>query len=90
MNRIRAQVPSAREIAADPTAHPRYLSSADEQVRDDAFDLYRERLADEPLDVVWDDLYRMWFLWNAHEDWYQPAGLPCPLPGARRALVLSH
>ena len=74
MDRIRAQVPSATEIAADPTAHPKYLSSADEQVRDDAFELYRERLSDEPLDVLWDGVYRMWFLWNAHEDWYQPGG----------------
>lgn len=74
MDRIRAQVPSAGEIAADPTAHPKYLSSADEQVRDDAFELYRERLSDEPLDVLWDGVYRMWFLWNAHEDWYQPGG----------------
>lgn len=74
MDRIRARVPSAEEIAADPTAHPRYLSSADEQVRDDAFELYRERLADEPLDVLWDGVYRMWFLWSAHEDWYQPSG----------------
>lgn len=74
MDRVRAQVPSAEELAADPTAHPRYLASADEQVRDDALELYRERLLDEPLDVLWDDVYRMWFLWNAHEDWYQPAG----------------
>jgi hypothetical protein len=74
MNRIRAEVPSAQEIVDDPTAHPRYLARADEEVRDDAFDLYRARLSDEPLDVVWDDVYRMWFLWNAHEDWYQPSG----------------
>lgn len=74
MDRVRAQVPSAAEIADDPTAHPKYLSSADEQVRDDAFELYRERLSDEPLDVLWDGVYRMWFLWNAHEDWYQPSG----------------
>ena len=24
--------------------------------------------------MAWDGLYRMWFLWNAHEDWYQPSG----------------
>ena len=85
MDRIRAQVPSAEEIAADPTAHPRYLSRADEQVRDDAFELYRERLADEPLDVLWDGVYRMWFLWNAHEDWYQPSGAALvPFRAARR------
>jgi hypothetical protein len=74
MDRVRRQVPGADEILRDPTAHPRYLSRADEQVRDDALELYRERLADEPLDVVWDFVYRMWFLWNAHEDWYQPDG----------------
>ena len=74
MGRVRAQVPSAAEVAADPTAHPRYLSNADAQVRDEALDLYRERLSDEPLDVLRDGVYRMWFLWNAHEDWYQPAG----------------
>ena len=89
MDRIRAQVPSARELAADPKAHPRYLSSADEQVRDDAYQLYRERLADEPLDVLWDDLYRMWFLWNAHEDWYQPAGAALlPFRALDAALIL--
>jgi hypothetical protein len=74
MDRIRARVPSAGEIAADPTAHPKYLASADEQVRDDALELYRERIAGEPLDVLWDGAYRMWFLWSAHEDWYQPSG----------------
>jgi hypothetical protein len=89
MDRIRAQVPSAEEIAADPTAHPRYLSSADEQVRDDALELYRERLADAPLDVLWDALYRMWFLWNAHEDWYQPAGAALfPFQALDAALIL--
>ena len=87
MNRIRAQVPSADDIAADPTAHPRYLAEADEQARDDAFDLYRERLADEPLDVAWDGLYRMWFLWNAHEDWYQPSG-PALVPFRALDVVL--
>lgn len=74
MDRVRALVPPADEILRDPTAHPGYLSRADELVRDDALELYRERLRDEPLDVVWDTVYRMWFLWNAHEDWYQPGG----------------
>ena len=75
MDRVRAHVPSANEILRDPTAHPRYLSRADELVRDDALDQYGQRLRDEPLDVLWDGVYRMWFLWNAHEDWYQPGGL---------------
>lgn len=89
MDRIRAQVPSAEAVAADPTAHPRYLSSADEQVRDEAFELYRKRFGDEPLDVLWDDLYRMWFLWNAHEDWYQPSGAALvPFRALDAALIL--
>jgi Dolichyl-phosphate-mannose-protein mannosyltransferase len=75
MDRVRAHVPSAEAILRDPTAHPRYLSLADELVREDAGELYRDRLRDEPLDVAWDAVYRMWFLWNAHEDWYQPAGV---------------
>ena len=74
MNGVRAQVPDADEIVGDPAAHPRYLSRADEQVQDDALRLYRDRLADEPHDVLWDGVYRAWFLWNAHEDWYQPSG----------------
>jgi Dolichyl-phosphate-mannose-protein mannosyltransferase len=74
MDRVRALVPTAGEIRADPTAHPRYLSRADQEVRAEAGRLYRERLRTEPLDVLRDGLYRMWFLWNAHEDWYQPDG----------------
>jgi hypothetical protein len=78
MDRVRMLVPSGNEIVADPTAHPRYLARADEEVRADALELYRERLRAEPLDVVWDAAYRMWFLWNAHKDWYQPTGLALP------------
>jgi 4-amino-4-deoxy-L-arabinose transferase-like glycosyltransferase len=88
MDRIRAQVPGADELTSDPTAHPRYLASADEQVRDDAFGLYRDRLADTPFDVLWDDLYRMWFLWNAHEDWYQPAGASLVVLQALDAMLI--
>jgi hypothetical protein len=75
MRSVRAHVPTSAEVLRDPTAHPRYLSRADELVRDDALDLYRERLADEPFQVLWECAYRMWFLWNAHEDWYQPGGV---------------
>jgi Dolichyl-phosphate-mannose-protein mannosyltransferase len=74
MDEIRTEVPTADELATDPTAHPRYLARADRRLQDDALSLYRERLGDEPLDVLWDGVYRMWFLWNAHEDWYQPSG----------------
>jgi 4-amino-4-deoxy-L-arabinose transferase-like glycosyltransferase len=79
MDRVRALVPSADEILRDPTAHPRYLSEADEEVQARAFELYGERIRAEPLDVAWDALYRMWFLWNAHEDWYQPDGIALAL-----------
>jgi 4-amino-4-deoxy-L-arabinose transferase-like glycosyltransferase len=75
MERVRSDVPPARDLLTDPTAHPRYLSTADEELRGDALDLYVDRLADEPLQVAWEAVYRMWFLWTAHEDWYQPGGL---------------
>jgi 4-amino-4-deoxy-L-arabinose transferase-like glycosyltransferase len=75
MDEIRATVPPADELARDPTAHPRYLERADARLREDALDLYRERLGDEPLQVGWEVVYRAWFLWAAHKDWYQPAGV---------------
>lgn len=75
MDEIRATLPPADELARDPTAHPRYLERADASLRDDALDLYRERLGDEPLQVGWEVAYRAWFLWAAHKDWYQPGGL---------------
>ena len=34
-----------------------------------------ERLSSEPLQVAWEVVYRAFFLWNAHEDWYQPDGV---------------
>ncbi len=74
MERIRAGVPSVDELLTDPTAHPRYLSASDEELRSDATDLYADRLADEPLQVASEALYRAWFLWMAHKDWYQPDG----------------
>jgi 4-amino-4-deoxy-L-arabinose transferase-like glycosyltransferase len=76
MERIRATLPTADELLRDPKAHPFYLERADDELADDAIALYRERLADEPLTVVWEAAYRAWFLWNAHKDWYQPEGAP--------------
>jgi 4-amino-4-deoxy-L-arabinose transferase-like glycosyltransferase len=78
MESIRRSLPPAQELATDPTAHPRYLSRADERLRSDAWELYRDRLRDEPLDVLGDAVYRMWFLWAAHEDWSQPEALAVP------------
>jgi 4-amino-4-deoxy-L-arabinose transferase-like glycosyltransferase len=75
MEHIRAGLPSERGLLIDPTAHPRYLSRADEDLRSAAGDLYTDRLADEPFQVAWEAAYRMWFLWMAHEDWHQPTGL---------------
>ena len=89
MGRVRALVPTAAEIAADPEAHPRYLARADRLVREDATELYRERLADEPLDVLWDGVYRTWFLWNAHEDWYQPSGAALVVLRVLDALLIA-
>lgn len=70
-----ADAPSAEEMASDPEAHPRYLAAADERYRDLAWDLYGKRLSNEPGQVLWEYAYRMWFLWTAHTDWYQPARL---------------
>jgi Dolichyl-phosphate-mannose-protein mannosyltransferase len=75
LERIRATIPGAAELRRDPTAHPRYLANADHELRTAAGDLYRERLRDEPQQVAWEFIYRMWFLWAAHTDWYQPGGL---------------
>ncbi len=75
MERVRELAPSREALLADPTAHPRYLDRADRYLRDEAIDLYGERLRKEPHRVAWEVVYRMWFLWNAHKDWYQPSGL---------------
>jgi hypothetical protein len=75
LDAIRRELPSTADLARDPRAHPRYLSDADEALRSDARSLYSERLRDEPLQVLWEAAYRMWFLWNAHADWYQPDGV---------------
>jgi hypothetical protein len=75
MARIRASLPSAVDLAADRTAHPRYLSTGDKRLRSEAGELYADRLRAEPLQVAWETLYRAWFLWAAHEDWYQPQGI---------------
>jgi hypothetical protein len=66
--------PTTAQLRADPEAHPRYLARADAQLRGRARSLYGERLREEPLQVLWEIAYRAYFLWNAHEDWYQPSG----------------
>jgi 4-amino-4-deoxy-L-arabinose transferase-like glycosyltransferase len=66
--------PTAVRIRAEPEAHPRYVERADSEQRDRAWSLLRERAGDEPHQLVWETLYRAWFLWNAHLDWLQPGG----------------
>ena len=70
-----ATAPGADALLRDSEAHPRYLVRSDRELRDRARALYRERLRDEPLQVAWEVVYRAFFLWNAHEDWYQPHGI---------------
>jgi 4-amino-4-deoxy-L-arabinose transferase-like glycosyltransferase len=79
LRRVHERFPSARELRSDPEAHPRYLASADEELRSRAWSVYRERLGDEPGRVLGEIGYRAGFLWSAHEDWYQPSGAPLRL-----------
>lgn len=65
--------PSRAALLTDPEAHPRYVARADATMRERAWSEYGDRLASEPERVAWEVVYRMYFLWNAHEDWYQPS-----------------
>jgi hypothetical protein len=67
--------PTPAAIEHDPEAHARYVARADETYRDEAWSLLRHRLADDPGAVLWETLYRAYFGWMAHEDWFQPHGL---------------
>ena len=73
---VHRTAPSFGEMRLDPRAHPRYLERADRALREAAQARYRERLRDEPEQVAWEMGYRMYYLWAAHFDWYQPDGLP--------------
>jgi hypothetical protein len=81
--------PTAERIRAERDAHPRYVARVDEEQRDRAWSLLRERLADEPHRVAWETLYRGWFLWNAHLDWRQPSGAALAALEALDWLVLA-
>jgi 4-amino-4-deoxy-L-arabinose transferase-like glycosyltransferase len=85
---VRRLAPSTAELQADPEAHPRYMAEADAELRGLAWSRYRERVADEPLQVGWEFLYRSFFLWNAHEDWFQPEGAALALLRFVDAVVL--
>jgi 4-amino-4-deoxy-L-arabinose transferase-like glycosyltransferase len=80
--------PSAQRLRTDPDAHPRYLRRADVEQRRLATDLYVHRLRTEPLKVVWEIVYRSYFIWQAHEDWVQPGWLLPLLRGFDWLLLL--
>ena len=67
--------PSPRELLRDPKAHPAYEVRADKRLRTAARKVYAHRLEHEPWQVGWEVVYRAYFLWEAHEDWYQPKGV---------------
>jgi 4-amino-4-deoxy-L-arabinose transferase-like glycosyltransferase len=67
--------PSDKELRTDATAHPRYLVRADAGLRAGAWHLLRRRLQKDPLPVFGETVYRGYFLWQAREDWVQPAWL---------------
>jgi len=71
----RRTAPAAAALRRDAYAHPRYLRRADVDLRAKARSLYADRLRDEPAQVAWENLYRSYFLWTAHHDWYQPDGV---------------
>jgi 4-amino-4-deoxy-L-arabinose transferase-like glycosyltransferase len=81
--------PTREQLLRDPEAHPRYLARADAEVRSRALEVYRERIGDEPLQVLWENVYRAFFLWQAHEDWYQPSGAALTVLRAVDVLVLA-
>lgn len=81
--------PSREQLLSDPEAHPRYLARADAEVRSRAVEVYSERLGDEPIQVLWENVYRAFFLWQAHEDWYQPSGVALAVLRAVDVLVLA-
>lgn len=68
--------PPLDTLLRDPNAHPRYLDRSDSELRRLALNRYADRLEKEPAAVLWNFAYRSYFLWMAHEDWYQPSGGP--------------
>ncbi len=69
---VRRFAPTAAQLRSDKDEHGRYLARADSELRRLAEQEYRRRLAHEPATVLGEVAYRGYFLWMAHEDWYQP------------------
>ena len=60
-------------LITDADAHGRYLVRADAEQSRLARKLYLHRLGSEPGRVVEEVFYRAYFLWMAHNDWFQPS-----------------
>jgi 4-amino-4-deoxy-L-arabinose transferase-like glycosyltransferase len=74
-NSVHTLAPTAAELKSDPNAYSHYLYRADARLRSLAEHLYWKRLRHDPAQVAWEVAYRGYFLWQAHEDWFQPTGL---------------
>jgi 4-amino-4-deoxy-L-arabinose transferase-like glycosyltransferase len=70
-----ALAPPQAEFGESATSHPQYVADADRRMRSLALERYGDRVGAEPLRVAWEIVYRAYFLWNAHEDWFQPDGV---------------
>ncbi len=67
--------PSVETLRHDPNAHAKYLDRADAELRRDAIRRYDTRLGNDVSGVAWNIAYRAYFIWDAHDDWYQPRAL---------------
>jgi hypothetical protein len=72
INSVHRFAPTVAEFKRNPNAESRYLAHADAVERRLATTLYTKGLDHSPAHVVGQFLYRGYFLWMAHEDWYQP------------------
>ncbi len=70
---VHAFAPTVSQLRSSSNAYARYLVAADAQQRTLARRLYFKRLESDPGGVLWEVAYRSYFLWMAHEDWYQPS-----------------
>lgn len=73
-NSVHAFAPSAAELRRSSDRYAKYLSKADEHQRTLAVRLFKHRLRRDPGRVLFDYVYRAYFLWMIHEDWLQPGG----------------
>jgi 4-amino-4-deoxy-L-arabinose transferase-like glycosyltransferase len=65
--------PTVAQLRRSGNTYARYLWKADQHQHHLANKLFEHRLRHDPGRVVFDYLYRAYFLWMVHEDWVQPA-----------------